>query len=197
MATFSHISGDTMLDLINTVEWRLGGPTREEDLTTYDLVLTWCRESGLLTDDEHAALEALAAEHPQTGERERQVVVQVREAAYAALFEHDDQAAQRLAALHRESLRRAHLVSDGARWVWQDRELGLRSPRDRIVLGLTVLLAREDLDRLHQCGDDTCGWVFLDTSPRRNRRWCVAADCGDRNRARAYYARHNQRVSAR
>jgi predicted RNA-binding Zn ribbon-like protein len=33
--------------------------------------------------------------------------------------------------------------------------------------------------------------VYLDTSPRRNRRWCSAADCGNRNRARRYYARHH------
>lgn len=65
----------------------------------------------------------------------------------------------------------------------------LTTPRDRIVRGLIRLMGREDLDRLHQCEDATCGWVYLDTSPRRNRRWCVATDCGDRNRARAYYAR--------
>lgn len=197
MATFSHISGDTMLDLLNTVEWRLGGPDREEHLISYGLVLTWCCESGLLNDDEHAALQALAAESPDVGEREREDVIQTREAAYAVLFEHDGQAAQRLAALYRESLERAHLAPDGSRWVWRDSELGLFSPRDRIVRGLTVLLARDDLDRLNQCGDDTCGWVFLDTSPRRNRRWCVAADCGDRNRARAYYARHKQGPAVR
>jgi predicted RNA-binding Zn ribbon-like protein len=32
--------------------------------------------------------------------------------------------------------------------------------------------------------------VYLDTSPRHNRRWCSADDCGNRHRARRYYARH-------
>ena len=43
--------------------------------------------------------------------------------------------------------------------------------------------------RLEGAEDDACGWVYLDTSPRHNRRWCSAAGCGNRNRAR----RFNQR----
>ena len=54
------------------------------------------------------------------------------------------------------------------------------------------LASRSDLDRLHQCEDATRGWVFPDTSPRRNCRSCVARACGDRNRSRAYYARKKE-----
>jgi predicted RNA-binding Zn ribbon-like protein len=32
-------------------------------------------------------------------------------------------------------------------------------------------------------------WVCLDDSPRHNRRWCVSADCGNRNRVREYRVR--------
>ena len=39
------------------------------------------------------------------------------------------------------------------------------------------------------CGDDSCGWVYLDTSPRRNRIWCTAAGCGNRNRVKRHHAR--------
>lgn len=190
MAAFSHISGAPMLDLINTVQWRLGGPEREEDLVSFASVSAWCVETGLLDLDEHALLETLADASLCDAERELDVVIQAREAAYRAMFERDAQAAQSIAALYRESLRVAHLALDGSQWIWKDDGLTLRSPRDRIVRGLNDLLARDDLDLLNQCADVACGWVFLDTSPRRNRRWCVASDCGDRNRARAYYARH-------
>ncbi|MBZ4498276.1 CGNR zinc finger domain-containing protein [Dermacoccus sp. Tok2021] len=67
--------------------------------------------------------------------------------------------------------------------------------RHRIAIALIEFMARDDLDRLHQCEDEACGWVYLDTSPRRNRRWCVTADCGDRNRSRAYYARQKAKRS--
>ena len=64
MAKFSHISGDRMLDLINTVEWRLGGPQREEDLTSYSLMLTWCQESGVTDASEQDLLLTLAEKNP-------------------------------------------------------------------------------------------------------------------------------------
>lgn len=193
MAKFSHISGDRMLDLINTVEWRLGGPERIEDLTSYDLLLTWCHESDLIGSAEQTKLLTLADAHPRAAATELKQVIGLREHAYDALFDGDEGAAQELADAYRESLTNAHLCPQGAGWTWADCRLTLKTPRHRIVRGLMELLSRDDLDRLHQCEDATCGWVYLDTSPRRNRRWCVTRDCGDRNRSRAYYARKRAR----
>lgn len=189
MAKFSHISGSRMLDLVNTVEWRLGGPERIEDLTSYDLVLTWCREADLIDSPQQAQLLALADKHPSIAAAELGQVISLREHAYTALFESDDRSAQALADAYREALTHAHLAPQGSGWTWTDHELTLQTPRHRIARGLMELLNRDDLDRLHQCEDAMCGWVYLDTSPRRNRRWCVTRDCGDRNRSRAYYAR--------
>lgn len=190
--TFSHISGDRMLDLINTVEWRLGGPERIEDLTSYELVLTWCNEAGLIDSAEQTQLSALAEQHASVAATEVERVIALREHAYHALFDGDDQAAQALADAYREALTHASLSSEGSGWTWADRELTLLTPRRRIARGLMELMSRDDLDRLHQCEDALCGWVYLDTSPRRNRRWCVTRDCGDRNRSRAYYARKKE-----
>jgi len=178
-----------MLDLVNTVGWRLGGPERTESLKTFSDVVDWCLESDLLTEDEAAALRDLAAQDGVRAERERQQVVEAREKVYAALFEDDPEAAAHLADMYRAAIAAADLVRAGDRWQWRDRETDLRMPGDRIVRGLVDLTLRDDLDRLHQCEDAKCGWVYLDTSPRRNRRWCTTKDCGDRNRARAYYAR--------
>ena len=186
---FGHIAGDRMLDLVNTVGWRLGGPERTESLKTFSDVVDWCLESDLLTEDEAAALRDLAAQDGARAERERQQVVEAREKVYAALFEDDPEAAAHLADMYRAAIAAADLVRAGDRWQWRDRETDLRMPGDRIVRGLVDLTLRDDLDRLHQCEDAKCGWVYLDTSPRRNRRWCTTKDCGDRNRARAYYAR--------
>ncbi|QZY30460.1 CGNR zinc finger domain-containing protein [Nocardioides coralli] len=61
--------------------------------------------------------------------------------------------------------------------------------RQRVARAAVDFLASSDGGRVSQCADDACGWVFLDTSPRRNRRWCVAGDCGARNRSRRHYAR--------
>ncbi|WP_199806746.1 CGNR zinc finger domain-containing protein [Streptomyces sp. NRRL F-5727] len=186
---FGHIAGDRMLDLVNTVAWRLGGPERAEALKTFSDVVDWCLESDLLGPDEAAALRDLADRDAAAAERERERVVEARERAYAILFEGDAEAARHLADMYRAAIAAADLVRAGDRWQWRDRDTDLGLPGHRIVRGLVALTQREDLDRLHQCEDATCGWVYLDTSPRRNRRWCNTKDCGDRNRSRAYYAR--------
>ncbi len=186
---FSHISGDRMLDLINTVEWRLSESQREEDLSSYRLVVQWCQEAGLVDSDEADRLARLTDQNESASEQERLAVIALREHTYAALFEDDAEAAAPLAAAFREAIIHAELRAQGSGWGWMVEPLDVATPRHRIAIGLMDLLSRDDLDRLHQCEDDACGWVYLDTSPRRNRRWCVTSDCGDRNRSRAYYAR--------
>ena len=193
---FGHIAGDRMLDLVNTVDWRLGGHDRAEKLTTFSDVVDWCLESNLLSTDEATALRDLARRDGNGAERERHRVIDARERAYAALFEDDPGAAAGLAVMYRAAIAAADLVRTGDRWQWRDRETDLRLPRDRIVRGLVALAQRDDLDRLRQCEDAKCGWVYLDTSPRRNRRWCNTKNCGDRNRARAYYARQKAKAQS-
>lgn len=50
-------------------------------------------------------------------------------------------------------------------------------------------------DRLRVCANDSCRWVFYDTSPTGRRRWCDMTTCG--NRAKAARHRARQRVTAR
>lgn len=195
MAQFSHIAGVPVLDLINTVEWRLSATEREEDLLTYIHVAQWGLESGFLNESEYAQAGRLARDDAGEAEAERQRVIALRESAYLAIFRGDQGAADDLATAYREAVQCASLTHGGARWSWQPTELTLATVRHRIAIALIEFMARDDLDRLHQCEDEACGWVYLDTSPRRNRRWCVTADCGDRNRSRAYYARQKAKRS--
>ncbi len=189
---FSHISGSPVLDVINTIHWRLDPALRHDDLASYADVLAWCAEAGLVTGAETRALRRLARVHPERAAAELDEVTEARETAYAALFEDSSDALAALAERYREAVRSARLARHGATYALVDAEVDLATPRHRLVRGLVDLLTREDLDRLHQCEDRACGWVYLDTSPRRNRRWCASSDCGDRNRARAYYARNKQ-----
>jgi predicted RNA-binding Zn ribbon-like protein len=88
---------------------------------------------------------------------------------------------------HRE-LRRA---GNGVRWA--EREVTLRTPVDRLAANAVELLTEIPLDRVKRCDDAACGWLFLDSSHRQNRRWCSAADCGNRDRARRHYERSSGR----
>ena len=187
--TFAFIAGHVALDLLNTVEWRLDPSERIEDLTAYDAALAWATQAGVVTGSEQKVLTRLARAEPRRAEEELVAFQELRETAYAALVEHDAAAVEELVAEHRDVLGRSRLAYTEDHWHWTEAELALTTPRDRVTRAVLELLTSPEVAALHQCEDAACGWVYLDTSPRRNRRWCVAADCGNRNRARRFYAR--------
>jgi predicted RNA-binding Zn ribbon-like protein len=54
------------------------------------------------------------------------------------------------------------------------------------------LLSTPESARLHQCGGNHCGTVFLDTSRGGRRRWCSSDRCGNRARVAAHRDRHSE-----
>jgi predicted RNA-binding Zn ribbon-like protein len=190
--TFEFIGGHPALDLLNTMEWRLDPRQRTDDLTAYAHVLAWADQAALITAAERTELDRLARSDPRPAEQELEAFRSLREMAYAALVERDPAAVDRLVTVHRDVLDRSRLAYTEDHWHWTESELALTTPRDRATRAVVDLLTSPDVAALHQCEDAACGWVYLDTSPRRNRRWCIAADCGNRNRARAFYSRKKQ-----
>jgi predicted RNA-binding Zn ribbon-like protein len=65
---------------------------------------------------------------------------------------------------------------------------------------LRAVLAAETLSllcspkavRIGICEGAQCGWVFLDESRGKRRRWCDMNDCGSRAKARRYYHRQKR-----
>jgi predicted RNA-binding Zn ribbon-like protein len=51
------------------------------------------------------------------------------------------------------------------------------------------LLAGTQLQRVRQCSNPECGWLFLDNSKSGNRRWCSMSACGNRAKAHRHYLR--------
>jgi predicted RNA-binding Zn ribbon-like protein len=182
---FSQIGGHPVLDLINTVQWRLSNKRRHDDLLDYQDVLRWSLQLGLLTDNEVSRL-ASTDVAPLAAAEEVSRLRALREAVYSTLYEGAGSGV--LVTEYREAITRSDFVRHDARWGW-DLPLDASLPRQRIALAALDLLARADRVQLAQCQDAECGWVFLDSSSRHNRRWCVSADCGNRNRAREHYAR--------
>lgn len=77
----------------------------------------------------------------------------------------------------------AELISRYARTLAGD-------PKDSLsfILHSAVALAfSRDAARVKICGN--CGWLFIDRTRNRNKRWCTAGLCGARTRSRRYYAR--------
>jgi predicted RNA-binding Zn ribbon-like protein len=64
---------------------------------------------------------------------------------------------------------------------------GVALLRLRIVEAAARLLVSDAMRRVKSC--PTCGWLFLDASKNRSRRWCSMDTCGAVAKARRYYRR--------
>ncbi|WP_300012296.1 CGNR zinc finger domain-containing protein [uncultured Roseobacter sp.] len=51
-----------------------------------------------------------------------------------------------------------------------------------------ILSDPREIGRVGMCAGPECGWFFLDESRNRQRKWCMMETCGNRAKARRYYA---------
>ncbi|MDF2046719.1 CGNR zinc finger domain-containing protein [Microbacterium sp. Kw_RZR3] len=186
-ATYPQIGGHAALDLVDTVHWRLDPARWIDTVPTFDAVLAWGTQVGVFGDARSAAL--AATRDPAQAEREHAAVIALREAIYAAVFEGSGSAAALIAREYVDAVQRSswERSTDAGPWSWRTPD-DITGPRAAVAFLAHDLLA-SDLSAARQCGDDACGWVYLDTSPRGNRVWCTAAGCGNRNRVARHHAR--------
>jgi predicted RNA-binding Zn ribbon-like protein len=61
----------------------------------------------------------------------------------------------------------------------------LDAPVRMLVRAAVELLTQADATRLRECpaGDGGCGWIVLDETRNRSRRWCDMRVCGNRAKA--------------
>lgn len=184
--TFSSLAGHRCLDLVNTIAWRLDPNRRHDRLPDDAAALAWAIEFALCTEDEAARLAAIASGSLAAELRS------AREHVYAATIEGHPGSANALLELDRAWWSRVELErTRSSAWRAQEQVLDERSLALRIGHDAVQILTGESAP-IKQCSDNACGWIYLDTSPRRNRRWCAAQDCGARNRARDHYRRRRQ-----
>ena len=191
---FSTLGGHPALDLANTVTWRLDPGRRRDYVSTYAEALRCLEQLGVLTSAERTVVERQATRSPELAAFELEELKRLREAVYGVVVD-DSDAADELSRHFADAIAAATLTrGDGAlRW---SLPADVRLPRLRMAQLAIDLVTENPSDRLRQCDDDACGWVFLDRSPRRNRRWCDSADCGNRNRVRAHYERERSSASS-
>jgi len=58
-----------------------------------------------------------------------------------------------------------------------------------IAAAFATMLAEDLSDRVKVCENPDCGWVILDTSRNRSRRWCDSAECGNLMKVRRFRQR--------
>lgn len=187
---FSTLAGHRCLDLTNTVAWRLDPVRRIDRIPDRAAALDWIGEFEVCRPTEGTKLQRLR------GDDVLRHLTTVREHIRAAAWEGQSDAAEVLVELNRQWWERVELVPDGEQgWQHRDGTIDARTPALRLAHE-TVELITDLPAPIKQCADEACGWIYLDTSPRHNRRWCSSEDCGARNRSRTHYHQRRKLGSA-
>jgi predicted RNA-binding Zn ribbon-like protein len=197
---FELRGGVVCLDFVNTVGWRLTDRPSEY-LRSYEDLLVWGRQAGLLALEETERLFRQAILDSEGAQESLSRALALREATYRVIsraIAGESQDESDLSALNRElSIALSHLrvmPADSAyAWGW-DRSadhggIRLDSPLWPVAQSAAELLTSPMLGRVKVCAGEGCGWVFLDESRNGSRRWCDSRDCGNRERVRRYLAR--------
>ena len=187
----SDVAGSLCLDFVNTVDPRHASP-REEHLPDYPALLDWARHAGVVTPAEASRLAAAARSRQAAAARAHEDAIALREALYAifaAVARGEAPPAGSLRRLNDEVARRPREIV-GFAWKPAAGDDALDAVLGPIVWSAAELLTSGPLERVRECpGDDTCGWLFLDTSRNGSRRWCDMRTCGNRAKARRHYRR--------
>ena len=196
VSTRKLLGGRLCLDFANTANWhRSDHPV--ETLTSLSELIAWSQQTGILSEHQARRLLNVAARRPKDANAVLQRAIDLREVIYRILSSISGGLAPQngdLAAFNAElsrALAQSRIVStgEGFAWNWAGAEDALDQMLWPVVHDAAGLLTSEELDRVGQCADDRCGWLFLDTSRNRSRRWCSMEDCGNRAKARRYYER--------
>jgi predicted RNA-binding Zn ribbon-like protein len=169
------VADDPALDFVNTAEER-GHPEAGDVLLTPADLRLWGQRYGLLAQS--ASLGAEADAELATAREARELLYDLFLARTQGRAPTRRRLA-RLAQLSAEAYRAASLqpAADGSvGWRWSSGELA--TVRHVAVTRAVGLLQAEPSPRLKQCPGDHCGWFFLDTTKRGNRRWCRMSECG-------------------
>jgi predicted RNA-binding Zn ribbon-like protein len=168
------VAGNAGLDFVNTAELR-GHPEAGDVIVTAADLWRWGQRYDLLSN--------VPVDDP--GDDELRRAIEARELLYAVFVAriqgHAPLRAQldRLAELGAAAYAAAVLCchdTGAVEWHWRRTELS--TVRHAAVTDALQLLAQPPTPRLKQCPGDQCGWLFLDSTKRGNRRWCEMRKCG-------------------
>jgi predicted RNA-binding Zn ribbon-like protein len=196
-STFDFDSGELCLDFANTLEWH-ASENPEDRLGDYADFLAWAEAAELLPAERLDRLRRLLSAQSQEAASVHGRAIQLREAIYRIFA---DVAGERSASLDdlvviNEELNEALYHSQvspapqGFSWQWAEVSGRLDQLLWPVVRSAAELLTSDSLDRVKECADDRgCGYLFIDTSRNRSRRWCSMESCGNRAKVRQHRER--------
>jgi predicted RNA-binding Zn ribbon-like protein len=197
-ATPHEVGSRLCLAAVNTVVWRRG-PAPRECLRSYGDLVTLVADAGWVHAPNDFRLEA--QRHPRIAQRELVAARKLRDqllAVFAAIADNTAPAPDALRAIEELGARgfaRLRLTDTAAGYQLHWPDVALQLPVLQLAVSAVLLLASPECDRVRQCPGPTCGWLFVDSTRNRSRRWCDPSECGNRNRVQAHYRRQVPRLA--
>jgi predicted RNA-binding Zn ribbon-like protein len=199
---FELSGGRLCLDFANTAS-NVRGPHEREHLHGYPDLLSWARQAGVLSEAQCRRLAAEARRRPAEARDAFRQAIELREALYRTFLAFAQDREPPRADLERLSVwlgkalaHRRIARTPGAGccgFTWEDVPGALDAMLWPVAASAAELLvAGADLPRVRVCGlfaSQECGWLFLDETKNRTRRWCSMESCGNRAKARRHYQR--------
>ncbi|MCU0565938.1 MAG: CGNR zinc finger domain-containing protein [Oculatellaceae cyanobacterium Prado106] len=200
------LGGRLCLDFINTVDRAVEQTgTREESsfssewLTDAIALINWAQQVQLLSPAQTKTLKKQAQQQPELAQDLFVQAIAFRESLYhlfSAVSVGQAPPLDALAVLNRwltAACSQSQLVWCEAKFVRRLIDTNqLEFILWRVAQSAEELLLDPMLTRVRECAGTDCGWIFLDTSRNRSRRWCDMEDCGNRAKAKRHYERNKQ-----
>jgi predicted RNA-binding Zn ribbon-like protein len=196
---FDLSAGALCLDLINTRQGRADATPRE-DLADYHALVRFVLESEVIGADQAVALGALADADPTAAHTVLARARAFREGLHglfsAGIADETPAETDLLAVNHELRAALAHVwmapEDTGFRMTFGPDARDMAVPLWLAARSAFDLLRSPDLDRVRECANHDCGWLFLDLSRNRSRKWCDMNTCGNRAKVRRFREREAQ-----
>jgi len=195
---FELHGGVLCLDFVNTLDDRPSEQPKEL-LRSYIDVARFAEDTGTFEDSRVDDLMKRNQMDPEAAQHALSAAKELREAMYAifrAVMRKEPAPAMALAQLNvyvQDAAQHSRLVETNGHFEWRfDYSSLFHAILWPIARSAADLLASDQLQFVRACESKTCQWLFLDLSRNHRRRWCKMNLCGNRAKARRFYARQKK-----
>lgn len=189
--------GKLCFDFINTVSDRKKADYHDY-LSTCQEFIFWSEKVELLNGNDVFRLSTYVSKNQKESETARLKIVKTRENLYqlfSAIAADDLMAVKQEVILNfnagvGEALAHVHFfIKDNLlQQTIKTKSKPLLEPLWMILKSAYHLLEEVNYKRIKEC--PACGWIFLDHTKNKRRRWCNSSTCGSIEKSRKYY--HNK-----
>jgi predicted RNA-binding Zn ribbon-like protein len=183
--------GNLSLNFVNTIHDRYEEPYKDYIRHYLDLI-TWAHFANAINSSQKKKLLQISRENQGEANQTYKDSIQLREAIYeyvVSLINRDEVPPANTQLINQwisRAFSNLELTQLDNSFVldWKAENFGLESVLWPITRSFVDLITSDARDRIKLCSN--CGWVFVDNSKNKSRRWCSMETCGNRVKARRH-----------